>query len=126
MENDPVIKPEQDTGKQSSGMNPDEERLIEKIVARTKNMALSEWNEVISFVRRPWRLLIVNFMIGLIRGIGFLLGMTIVGAAVLAALLTVSKPMIDKLLQLDIPGLSKWLAHLIQEIQKNLSKFQGG
>ena len=126
MEKNPVTeeKPAKNTEEKDLRTVAEEERLIEKIVARTKNMALAEWNEVITFVRKPWRLLVVNFMIGLLRGIGFFLGMTIVGAAELAGFLSLAKPMINKLLH--IPGLSSWLAQLIQEIQKNLSKFQGG
>jgi len=103
-----------------------EEEIIEKIVHRMKNMAVAEWNEVIKFVRRPWRLLLVNFFLGLLRGIGFFLGMTIVGAVVLALLIGFFKPMINKITQLNIPVISDWLAKLIKEIQNNLSSLQGG
>ncbi|RLD18468.1 MAG: hypothetical protein DRI36_01365 [Caldiserica bacterium] len=103
-----------------------EEELIEKIASKVKNYAVAEWNEIIRFVRRPWRLLLVNFLLGLLRGIGFFLGMTIVGAVVVALLIGIFKPFINKVAQLNIPVISNFLAKLIKEIQNNLKVLQGG
>lgn len=103
-----------------------EDEMIEKIIARTKNYAMAEWNEVLTFVRRPWRLLAVNFFMGLFRGIGFFLGMTIVGAALLALILKSLGPITAKITELDVPVLSRWLATLISETQKNISTVKGG
>jgi len=69
----------------------------EKVLAYDMNLmqkvaAILEAGNIEEFIdvkKRPFRLIFLNFIIGLSRGVGFLLGATVVGAIVLAILKSV-------------------------------------
>ena len=73
--------------------------------------------DILNYIRRPWKLLGLNFVMGLVRGIGFFLGMTIVGAIVFALLLKGLRAGI----QANIPLISAWLAKLVALVQQNMN-----
>ncbi len=72
--------------------------------------------DILNYIRKPWKLIGLNFFMGLVRGIGFFLGMTIIGAIVFAILMGVLR----KITQSNIPGLSHWLANIVAMVQSNL------
>ena len=61
--------------------------------------------EYAMYLEKPWRLLGMNFLIGLARGLGATIGL----ALVLALLVFVTQEIISA----NLPGISKWLADLI-------------
>jgi hypothetical protein len=95
---------------------------LEKLAGKIKTFVMSEYQGLIGAIEKPSRLFWINFFIGLFRGIGFFLGMTIVGAIILTALTLIIKPMLEGLAALDIPLISSWLADLIASVQDNLGK----
>lgn len=65
--------------------------------------------EYAMYMEKPWRLLGMNFLIGLARGLGMTIGL----ALVLALLVFVAQEIIAA----NLPGISKWLADLIGLVQ---------
>ena len=65
--------------------------------------------EYAMFMEKPWRLLGMNFLIGLARGLGMTIGL----ALVLALLVFVAQEIIAA----NLPGISKWLADLLGLVQ---------
>jgi hypothetical protein len=55
--------------------------LIQKIAGILEAGHIEEFIDIKS---RPWRLMMMNFWIGIFRGIGFFLGATVIGAVLLA------------------------------------------
>jgi len=87
--------------------------VVEEITTELKRFFTFD---ILNYIRKPWKLIGLNFFMGLVRGIGFFLGMTIVGAIVFA--------MLAKGLQAGIaakiPILSEWLAQLVAMVQNNM------
>lgn len=65
--------------------------------------------EYAMYYEHPWRLLGINFLIGLARGLGMTIGL----ALVLAGLVYVTQEIIAA----NLPGISKWLADLLGLVQ---------
>lgn len=65
--------------------------------------------EYAMYFDHPWRLLGINFLIGLARGLGMTIGL----ALVLAGLVYVTQELISA----NLPGISKWLADLLGLVQ---------
>ena len=61
------------------------------------------------YLNKPWRLLGMNFLIGLARGLGMTIGL----ALVLALFVFVAQEIISA----NLPGISKWLADLLGLVQ---------
>ena len=72
--------------------------------------------DIINYIKKPWKLIGLNFVMGLVRGIGFFLGMTIIGTIIFAILIGTFK----KITQSHIPVISEWLAKIIVMVQENL------
>lgn len=65
--------------------------------------------EYAMYCERPWRLLGMNFMIGLARGLGATIGLGLV----LSLLVLLAQEVISA----NLPGISQWLAELVQMVQ---------
>lgn len=72
--------------------------------------------DIVHYVQKPWKLIGLNFLMGIVRGMGFFLGMTIVGAVVFAVLMKTFKHVTHA----NIPIISEWLAKLVVMVQENL------
>ena len=72
--------------------------------------------DILNYIHKPWKLIGLNFFMGLVRGIGFFLGMTIVGAVVFTMLLKG----IQAGIAAKIPILSEWLAQFVAMVQNNM------
>ncbi|MBA3052245.1 hypothetical protein KKF70_01040 [bacterium] len=72
--------------------------------------------DILNYIHKPWKLIGLNFFMGLVRGIGFFLGMTIVGAIVFTMLTKGLQAGIEA----KIPILSEWLAQLVAMVQNNM------
>lgn len=65
--------------------------------------------EYAMYLEKPWRLLGMNFLIGLARGLGMTIGL----ALVLALIVFIAQEIIAA----NLPGISKWLADLMGLVQ---------
>ena len=111
------------------------EEISEELDGKTKNEILENADvvkeittelkkiftfDILNYIRRPWKLLGLNFFMGLVRGIGFFLGMTIVGAIVFALFLKGMRAGI----QANIPLISEWLARIAALVRENMRPVQ--
>jgi hypothetical protein len=82
---------------------------IEQLSLNLERMKLAEYVELLN---RPWRLFYINFMSGLARGLGIALGFTVLSAVVLIVL--------QRLMMLNLPGMSSFIAEIVRLVQLQL------
>jgi hypothetical protein len=82
---------------------------IEQLSLNLERMKLAEYVELLN---RPWRLFYINFMSGLARGLGIALGFTVLSAVVLIVL--------QRLMALNLPGMSSFIAEIVRLVQLQL------
>ncbi|MEW6171569.1 MAG: DUF5665 domain-containing protein [Bacillota bacterium] len=85
-----------------------EEKLKELTVA-TEKMKLAEYVELLD---RPWRLMYVNFIAGLARGVGIAVGFTLLGALLIYFL--------KNLVAANLPGIGKFIAEVVRMVNLHL------
>ena len=83
--------------------------LIQRLLLNLQKTNLAEQIEL---VKRPKRLIYLNFLAGLARGFGIVVGLTVLGALFLSLLYRVS--------DLDLPIIGKYIADLVKIVQENL------
>jgi len=83
-----------------------------KFTAPVTEVFATGFEDVIRFIKKPWQLIWINFLIGLARGFGFFLGLTILGALVLVALNRM----------MDMPLIGRYIADIITEVKQQLAK----
>ena len=88
------------------------EKKVETLAVQIKNMVTSEYMEVASALRNPMRLVWVNFLIGLARGVGIFMGMTVLGAIIIA----ISAKLLGGVV--DLPLIGKLIADLIESVKE--------
>lgn len=77
----------------------------------TRVMEKTRIAEYVEYLERPGRLLWTNFLIGVARGLGSTIG--------LALVLGIFFFFVQKLILLNLPGISDFIADFIMMIQKN-------
>ena len=87
------------------------EEGIKKVVEPVRDIFATGFEDVIKFVKKPWRLIWINFLIGLARGLGFFLGVTILGACILVVL--------HKMV--DFPVIGKYIADIVNAVKEQLA-----
>ncbi len=85
------------------------EKKIESEQELVKSMEKARLAEYAMYIEQPWKLLRMNFFIGLARGLGSTIG--------LAVVLSVGVFLVQNLISANLPGISAWLAELIKNIQ---------
>lgn len=94
----------------------DVRHLLKRVAARVDEIgwAVEKWNiaEFHEYYRRPRRILWVNFVAGLFRGVGMAIGFTLLGALVLYA--------VRVAIIYNLPGIGHFLAQLIRIINEDL------
>ena len=83
---------------------------IEQLSLNLERMKLAEYVELLN---RPWRLFYINFMSGLSRGLGIALGFTVLSAVVIIVL--------QRLMVLNLPGMSSFIAEIVHLVQLQLN-----
>ncbi|MEA2082439.1 MAG: DUF5665 domain-containing protein [Elusimicrobiota bacterium] len=91
----------------------DNSGMVEEITTELKRFFTFD---ILNYIHKPWKLMSLNFLMGLVRGIGFFLGMTIVGAIVFAMLVKGLQAGVAA----KIPVISEWLAKLVSMVQSNM------
>ncbi|MGI9951122.1 DUF5665 domain-containing protein [Moorellaceae bacterium AZ2] len=90
----------------------DDGSLIEKIedlMLALEKANLAEWVEL---YRRPLRLLYLNFLAGLARGLGIAVGVTILGTLVIY--------IVRELALQNLPVIGKLIAEIVRVVQKEI------
>lgn len=82
---------------------------IEKLSLDIERMKLAEYVELLN---KPGRLLFVNFISGVARGLGIAVGFTLLGALVLVVL--------QRLVVLNLPVVSDFIAKIVRLVQIQL------
>jgi len=89
---------------------------LQKLGARIAELSIAiekmKLAEYVSLLERPYRLLYINFLTGIARGLGIAVGFTILGAIVLYIL--------KKLVMVNLPGISSFIATIVSLVQLRL------
>jgi len=88
------------------------DRLREELHRFNLNVEKMKLGQYVTLLEKPGRLLYVNFLGGLGRGVGIAVGFTILGALVLYLL--------QRLLLLHLPVISGYIAEMIQLVRLKL------
>lgn len=90
-------------------------RVVRKIEKKTKQQSLVDSMERVRlaeyamYFEKPWRLLGMNFLIGLARGLGATIGLGLV--------LSILVFFAQQVISANLPGISQWMAELIHMVQ---------
>ncbi|MCG9968648.1 DUF5665 domain-containing protein [Pelotomaculum terephthalicicum JT] len=91
-------------------MDNDEKRLLKILQDKINNLSVSiekmKLAEYVSLLEHPWRLMYINFIAGLARGVGIAIGFTILGAVVLYFLRI--------LVMLNLPLIGDFIAEIVR------------
>lgn len=87
-------------------------KLQEKIEKLALNMERMKLAEYVDLLDNPWRLLYINFISGVARGLGIAVGFTLLGAMLLFVL--------QRLAVLNLPLLSDFIAEIVRLVQIQL------
>ncbi len=83
--------------------------LEERIAVLAINIEKMKLAEYVKLLDNPWRLMYVNFIAGLARGVGIAVGFTILGAVLLYFL--------RKLVVLNLPWIGGIIAEIVRMVQ---------
>ncbi|MGQ9533302.1 MAG: DUF5665 domain-containing protein [Desulfotomaculales bacterium] len=84
-------------------------RRVRTLALAMEKMKLAEY---VNLLERPWRLMYVNFLAGLARGVGTAVGFTLLAALVVYIL--------RWLVMLHLPGISGFIAEIVRMVQLRL------
>ena len=82
---------------------------LDKLSQRMNGITLAEYVEM---VKSPKRMIIINFLAGLARGLGIAVGATVLGAIFLLVLF--------RMAQLNLPVIGEFIARLVRVVQTYL------
>lgn len=98
--------------KTSSDTAPDQLTQLAKITEElTRTMEKTRIAEYVEYLEHPGKLLFTNFLIGIARGLGSTIGLAIV--------IGIFAYFIQKLVMLNLPGISDFITRFIVMIQNN-------
>lgn len=86
-------------------------RRIQELCLSLERLQLTEYMRYLNDV---WRLLWVNFISGVARGLGMAVGFTILGAVLVT--------IIQRITVDNLPGIGRFLADVVKLVQDNLGK----
>ncbi|NLG33493.1 MAG: hypothetical protein GX550_08245 [Syntrophomonadaceae bacterium] len=90
---------------------------LEKLARRVEELAINmdkmRFAEYIQLLENPYRLLYVNFLAGLARGLGTAIGFTLLAAVLIYFL--------QRIIMLNIPLIGDFIADIVQIVQSQLS-----
>lgn len=93
------------------GIKEDLARRVEQLALAMEKMKIAEYVEYINDTRK---MLAVNFMAGVARGLGMAVGFTILGALVIY--------MLQKLVLLNLPLIGDFIANIVRLVNYSLQK----
>ena len=91
----------------------DQNQLIKTLQVKITDLAVKiekmKLAEYVQLLNRPWRLLYINFIAGIGRGLGIAVGFTILGTVVLYIL--------KYLVMLNLPWIGGFIAEIVRMVQ---------
>ncbi len=90
------------------------ESLEQKIAGLSINIEKMKLAEYVDLLNKPWRLLWINFISGIARGLGIAIGFAILGAIILLVL--------QQLVKLNLPVIGGFIADIVNIVQQQLQK----
>lgn len=88
------------------------ESLQNKVSELALNMEKMKLAEYVELLEQPWRLLYINFLAGLARGVGIMVGFALLGAVLVIVL--------QRLVMLNLPVIGSFIAEIVSIVQKRL------
>ncbi|ACA59861.1 DUF5665 domain-containing protein [Candidatus Desulforudis audaxviator] len=87
-----------------------------KLKVRQLSVAMEKMRlaEYVALLDRPYRLLYINFLTGIARGLGIAVGFTILGAVVVLVL--------QRLVTLNLPLIGGFIADIVRAVEINLAR----
>ena len=85
---------------------------LERLVRHLESMRIAEYMELLE---RPGKLILINLVAGIARGLGIAIGATVVFAIVLHLL--------RQLILLNIPGIGDFIADIVRIVEMKNGKF---
>lgn len=85
------------------------EKRIAELAINIEKMKLAEY---VKLLDQPWRLMYINFIAGMARGVGIAVGFTILGAVLLYFL--------RRLVMLNLPWIGGFIAEIVRMVQLNI------
>ena len=79
---------------------------LSKLASRLESMRVAEYMELLE---KPGRLILINFIAGIARGLGIAIGATVVFALLLEGL--------RRLILLNIPGIGNFIADVVRIVE---------
>lgn len=86
-------------------------KAVERLAQRMESMRIAEY---LDLMQRPYRILYLNFLAGIARGLGIAVGATIVFAILIEIL--------SRLIVLNLPVIGDWIVEILRVIEAK----QGG
>jgi hypothetical protein len=87
----------------------DLQNKIGDLIIAMEKMKLAEY---VTLLEKPYRLLYINFLTGIARGLGIAIGFTILGAILLLIL--------QRLVMLNLPVIGQFIAEIVRLVELNL------
>ncbi|MFZ5631367.1 MAG: DUF5665 domain-containing protein [Bacillota bacterium] len=84
-------------------------RVVERLATNMEKMKLAEY---VDLLHSPWRLLWINFISGIARGLGIAIGFAILGAIALIIL--------QRLVDLNLPVIGGFIADIVEIVQQQI------
>lgn len=83
--------------------------IVARLAVNMEKMKLAEY---VDLLHSPWRLLWINFISGIARGLGIAIGFAILGAVIVIVL--------RKLVDLNLPVIGGFVADIVEIVQQQL------
>lgn len=94
-------------------LNKEELNIIKKVLIKlVEDFHKFGVAEYIEIIRSPKRMIYINFLAGLARGLGVVVGMTLLGAIFLSILF--------KMADLNLPLIGEYIARIVKIVKQNL------
>ena len=87
-------------------------KQLQRLVHHLESMRIAEYMELLE---RPGKLVLINFIAGLARGLGIAIGATVIFAIVLNLL--------HQIILLNIPGIGNFVADIVHAVELKNGKF---
>ena len=92
-----------------------EETKVDGTIKQIKKLVTTEHLEFLNLIKKPFRLIWINFLIGLARGLGIAIGMTILAAFITYFSIQILLKMVD------LPIIGEWVAKVVSVVRQSLS-----
>jgi hypothetical protein len=111
-----VFKRQDPNGPDSSNTESKDDNKLEAVhqtVTKLANqMEFAQINEYVQLMNRPWKVMYMNFLGGIARGVGIAIGFTIFASSIVYVL--------QALGALDLPIIGDYIADIVKHVQSQL------